>query len=134
VIFGPQGKSGLSKKSFVDLMLDLSTKRDTIHAVADEINSVTYSSDLAAATRDLLELRPAPGIYHVTNAGGASWFDLACEIFRVAGKRVRVLPVPSTHFPRKAQRPPKAILHNTRLPAVRPWQAALTEFLHGLSR
>jgi len=131
VLFGPKGESDLSKKSFVDLMLDLSARRDSIQAVSDEVNSVTYAPDLAAATSGLLYLAPPPGIYHFTNSGGASWFDLAREIFRITGKNVRVLPVPSTHFPRKAPRPPKAILRNTRLPAARPWQAALAEFLEG---
>jgi dTDP-4-dehydrorhamnose reductase len=129
VIFGPKGASDVSKKSFVDIMLDLSAKRDTIQAVSDEINSVTYAPDLAAGTRRLLDRLPPPGIYHVTNSGGASWFDFAQEIFRIAGKNVTVLPVPSTHFTRKAARPPRAILLNTKLPPVRPWQAALAEFL-----
>jgi dTDP-4-dehydrorhamnose reductase len=93
------------------------------------VNSVTYAPDLAAATGGLLDRLPPPGLYHVTNSGGASWLDLAREIFRITGKNVQVLPVPSTHFPRKALRPPKAILRNTRLPALRPWQAALAEFL-----
>jgi len=129
VIFGPKGASDLSKKSFVDLMLDLAATRHTIQAVADEINSITYAPDLAAATVGLLDRLPAPGIYHLANSGGASWFDLAREIFRIAGKSIELLPVPSTHFPRKARRPPKAILHNSKLPALRPWQAALAEFL-----
>jgi dTDP-4-dehydrorhamnose reductase len=129
VIFGPKGESDLSKKSFVDLMRDLSAKRDTIQAVSDEINSVTYAPDLAAATRDVLDSLPAPGLYHVTNSGGASWFELANEIFRITGKSVRVLPVPSTHFPRKAPRPPKAVLLSTKRPPLRPWQDALAEFL-----
>jgi len=129
VLFGPKGASDLSKKSFVDLMLDLSAKRDTIQAVSDEINGVTYAPDLAMATRDLLACSPAAGIYHVANSGGVSWFDFAREIFRIAGRKVTVLPVPSTHFPRKATRPAKAILLNTKLPLLRPWQAALAEFL-----
>jgi dTDP-4-dehydrorhamnose reductase len=129
VIFGPKGESDLSKKSFVDLMRDLAAKRDTIQAVADEINSITYAPDLAAATRDLLDRLPAPGIYHVANSGGASWFDVAREIFRITGKSVNVLPVPSTHFPRKALRPPKAILRTTKLAPLRPWEEALAEFL-----
>jgi len=129
VIFGPKGASELSKKSFVDLMLDLSAKRDTIQAVADEVNSVTYAPDLAAATLGLLESAPAPGIYHAVNSGAASWCDFAREIFRLAGRPVTVLPVPSTHFPRKAARPPKAVLLNTKLPALRPWTEALAEFL-----
>ena len=129
VIFGPKGASDLSKKSFVDLMLDLAAKRDTIQAVADEINSVTYAPDLAAATHGLLERMPPAGIYHATNSGEASWLDMALEIFRIAGKTVKVLPVPSTHFPRKAVRPPRAVLRNNKLPAMRPWQKALAEFL-----
>ena len=129
VIFGPKGESDLSKKSFVDLMLDLSAKRDSIQAVADEINSITYAPDLASATRELLERQPAPGIYHVTNSGGASWFDIAREIFRITGKTVTVAPVPASHFPRKARRPSKAILKSGKLAPLRSWQAALAEFL-----
>src|ERR1022692_98725 len=129
VIFGPKGESELSKKSFVDIMLDLAAKRDTIEAVADEINSLTYAADLAAGTRDLLEAAPPAGIYHVTNGGGASWYDFAREILRIAGKSTTVLPVPSSRFPRKAKRPPRAVLLNTRLPPQRPWQDALAEFL-----
>jgi len=133
VIFGPKGVSDLSKKSFVDLMLDLSAKRDTIQAVSDEINSVTYAGDLAKATRDLLAGRPEPGIYHAVNGGVASWFDFAREIFRIAGRPVKVVPVPSTQFPRKAARPPKAVLLNTKLPPLRDWKSALADFL-GASR
>lgn len=129
VIFGPKGESELSKKSFVDIMVDLSAKRDTIEAVSDEVNSVTYAVDLAAQTRDLLETAPAPGIYHVANSGSASWFDFAREIYRITGKGTTVLPVPSTRFPRKAMRPARAVLLNTKLPPLRPWQEALAAFL-----
>jgi len=129
VIFGPKGVSDLSKKSFVDIMLDLSARRDTIQVVSDEINSVTYAPDLAAATQDLLAGAPPPGIYHAVNAGSASWFDFAREIFRIAGRRVNLVPVPSAQFPRKAARPPKAVLRSTKLAPLREWTLALAEFL-----
>jgi dTDP-4-dehydrorhamnose reductase len=129
VIFGPKGQSELSKKSFVDIMLDLAATRDTIQAVADEVNSLTYAPDLAAATRDLLAAAPPSGIYHVTNQGSASWRDFAREIYRILGKTTTVTPVPSTHFPRKAARPARAVLLNTRLAPLRPWQEALAAFL-----
>jgi len=133
VIFGPQGSSGLSKKSFVDIMLDLSAKRDSIQVVSDEINSLTYAPDLAAGTLRLLGALPPPGVFHLTNSGSASWFHFAREVFRIAGKNVAVVPVPSSHFPRPAARPPRAILLNTKLPPLRPWQAALAEFLGATS-
>jgi len=60
VIFGPKGASDLSKKSFVDIMLDLSAKRDTLQVVSDEINSLTYAPDLAAGTHGLLGALPPP--------------------------------------------------------------------------
>ena len=129
VIFGPKGASDLSKKSFVDLMRDLSATRDTIQAVSDEINSITYAPDLAAATFSLLDRRSDPGIYHVTNGGSASWFDLAGEIFRILDRDINLVPVPANHFPRKATRPRKAILRTTKLPPLRSWQDALAEFL-----
>jgi len=129
VIFGPKGLSEISKRSFVDLMLDLSEKRDTVQAVSDQINSVTYAPDLAFGTRALLEAARAPGIYHLANSGAASWCDLAEEIFRIAGRKTTATPVPSSQFPRKASRPAKAVLLNTKLPQLRPWQNALREFL-----
>ena len=131
VLFGPKGDSRVSKKSFVDIMLDLSSKRDVIQAVSDEINSLTYACDLAQQTRGLLASSPVPGIYHIVNSGGASWFDFAKEIFRIAGKGTTVLPVASTHFSRKASRPQKAVLLNTKLPPIRPWTEALAAFLSG---
>ena len=129
VIFGPKGESELSKRSFVDLMLDLASRRDLIQAVDDEINSLTYAPDLARATRRLLEDAPAAGVYHLANEGAASWCDFAREIFRITGKKVRVVPVSSAQFPRKARRPARAVLVNTRRPRLRPWQDALSELL-----
>jgi len=134
VIFGPKGASDLSKKSFVDLMLDLSSKRDTIQVVSDEVNSITYAGDLAAQTRDLLAARPASGIYHATNIGEVSWFDFAKAIFSLIGKDINVVPVPSTHFPRKAKRPPRAVLLNTKFSPMRDWHTALAEFLRTANR
>jgi dTDP-4-dehydrorhamnose reductase len=129
VIFGPKGASELSKKSFVDIMLDLSLKSSVIRAVEDEVNSITYAPDLAAGTRLLVEEQRPFGIYHISNQGGVSWFEFAREIFRIARREVTVLPVPSSAFPRKAKRPLKAVLLNTKLPAIRPWNEALRAFL-----
>jgi len=129
VLFGPKGPSGLSKRSFVDVMLDLSAKTDTIRAVSDEVNSITYAPDLARATAALIGSGAAAGIYHLTNSGHASWFELAREIFRLTGRQVALEPVPSSAFPRKAHRPAQAILLNTKAPPLRSWQAALAEYL-----
>jgi dTDP-4-dehydrorhamnose reductase len=133
VIFGVKGESEFSKKSFIDIMLDLAEKTDTIKAVDDEINSLTYSNDLAKGVKDLLMSNHPSGIYHIINSGQASWYELAKEIFTISGKDINLIPVPSSEFPRKAKRPKKSVLINTKLYPLRPWQESLREFLKPLT-
>ena len=131
VLFGRQGESEVSKKSFIHLMLDLARTRDVLSVVNDEINSITYVRDLATATHFLLGAPAAPGIYHTANSGAASWFDLASEVFLLTRSQTRVEPVPASRFPRKARHPAKSVLISTRCSALRPWQQAVAAFLGG---
>lgn len=129
VLFGPKGESLVSKKSFVDLMLDLSANKNELKIVNDEINSLTYVVDLANAVRVLLTHSSPFGIYHFTNLGSASWYEFAEEIFKLKNKQIKLIPVSSAEFPRKAKRPQKSVLLNTKFIEFRPWQEALVEFL-----
>lgn len=129
VLFGKKGESELSKKSFVDLMLELSRTRQQIDVVADEINSLTYAVDLAGQIKLLLSGSYESGIYHITNTGQASWYDFAKEIFKITGKNIKIMPVGTDDFPRKAKRPKRSILVNTKLPQLQAWQLALKDFL-----
>ncbi|MDE2311835.1 MAG: dTDP-4-dehydrorhamnose reductase [Patescibacteria group bacterium] len=129
VLFGHEAQSEFAKKSFIEIMLELSQKTGTIKAVNDEINSLTYVSDLAKTVELLITKKYPYGIYHVVNSGEASWYDLAKEIFSATDKKINLVPVPASEFPRPARRPKRAVLLNTKLPALRSWQAALHEFL-----
>ncbi len=130
VLFGPKGESELSKKSFVEIMRELGDKSDTVKAVSDEINSLTYAPDLAVAVKSLLDDKKPFGVYHITNGGQASWLDFASEIFKILDKQITIVPVSSEEFARKARRPAKAVLLSTKLVPLRNWQAALAEFLN----
>lgn len=129
LLFGRTSGSRGGKKPFVELMLDLSQKTDTIKAVADEVNSLTYAEDLAAAVKRLLAEHYAFGVYHLINSGSASWYEFAAEIFKLSGRTVKLTAVPGGEFPRPARRPKKSVLVNSKFPALRPWQAALREYL-----
>jgi dTDP-4-dehydrorhamnose reductase len=143
VLFGPKGESEASKKSFVDLMLQLSEtphqsspgsfgtgqKNVNIKAVNDEINSLTLVTDLADAVKFIVEEKKPYGIYHITNSGSASWYDFAKEIFAAMQKNINLIPVSSSEFPRQAKRPKKAVLLNTKLYKLQPWPDALREYL-----
>lgn len=129
LLFGPKGESKLSKKSFVEVMFALSEKNSDIKVISDEINSITYAVDLAAQVKLLLEQGKPYGIYHITNSGSGSWYDFAKEIFAITGKKINLIPISLADFPRKAKRPKKTVLLNTKLPQLRNWKEALKEFL-----
>lgn len=128
-LFGQPGASAGSKKSFVDTMLDLAADRDQLDIVDEELASPTYTPDLAAHTRLLLEGDYDPGIYHITNSGSCTWYVFAKEIFKQSKIDIQVNPVTGEAFPRPAARPKFSILLNTKLPPLRTWQEALAEYL-----
>jgi dTDP-4-dehydrorhamnose reductase len=122
--------------NFVDTMLRLERERESVDVVDDQVGSPTYALDLAAALVELGRREDVPaGVLHYVNAGRASWFELAREVFRLAGADPdRVRPTDTASFPRPARRPAWSVL-STRaweaagLPAPRSWQVALAAAL-----
>lgn len=129
LLFGKAAQSESAKKSFPDLIIDLSKEKDAIDFVDDEISSPTYSVDLAKASIKLAEEKFPYGIYHLPNGGQASWFDFAEEVFRIKGIKTTANRVSSDSFVRPAKRPKNSVLQNTKFPKLRPWREALAEYL-----
>ncbi len=113
---------GANGKNFVDTMLMVSEKADTVKVVNDQFGKPTYAFDLARKTKELVEL-PA-GTYHITNEGVCSWYEFASSIIKNA------VPCTSAEFPRKAKRPKCSVLVNTKTSPMRHWRSALTEYLN----
>ncbi|MBN9139589.1 MAG: dTDP-4-dehydrorhamnose reductase [Micrococcales bacterium] len=117
--------------SFPRTMLRLAAERDTVSVVTDQVGQPTWTGDLAASIVALLDAEAPAGVYHGTNAGTASWFDLARAVFEVAGlDPARVLPTDSAAFVRPAPRPSYSVLGHgawglAGLPEPRPWHDAL---------
>lgn len=104
--------------NFVLTMLRLMRDRGSVRVVADQIGSPTYAPALAATLWDLAALG-AKGVFHVTDAGVASWYDFAVAIAeegRAAGllpDAVSVSPISSAEFPMRAIRPSFSVLDKT---------------------
>ncbi|MFH0854346.1 MAG: dTDP-4-dehydrorhamnose reductase [bacterium] len=126
-LFGNPSLGG--KKSFIELMLELSSKKDKLQVVSDEISNPTYAKDLAEATYEAITKKYPYGIYHLINDGSASWRDWAKEIFKIKNINIKVEPVPSSKFPRPAKRPKNSSLLNTKFQKLRSWQEALRKYL-----
>jgi dTDP-4-dehydrorhamnose reductase len=126
-LYGERGRS------FPTTILGLAKERETLDVIDDQVGQPTWTLDLAQAIVALLDAPTAPGIYHYTNSGRATWFDLAREVFRLAGlDPERVQPTDSASFVRPAPRPAFSVLGHaawTRagLAAPRPWQDALAD-------
>lgn len=119
--------------NFVRTMLKLAETNDTLRVVHDQVGTPTSTVDLAKSIYALLG-SDAYGTYHGTCQGQCSWYDFACEIFRQAGKDIKVVPVTTDEFPRPAKRPKYSVLDNHMLrmtvgDPMRDWQEALKEYL-----
>lgn len=103
-------------KNFVKTMLDLAETRPEINVVADQIGTPTYAGDLASAIHTIIKHEKwIPGIYHFTDEGVASWYDFTKAIFEMAGKEVKVNPIPTSAYPTPAKRPLYSVLSKSKI-------------------
>ncbi len=129
-LYAKPATTGTSKKSFIDIMLEMAETGKSIKAVDDEFGKPTYAKDLAIMSKELVEQNQPFGIYHGINEGLASRYDWAKEIFRIKNIEADLSPVPASTFPpREAKRPQYEILNNTKFPKLRSWQDALKDYL-----
>ncbi len=124
-------------RNFPHRIIQLADERGALRVVADEVGNPTYAPDLARALVDLLHSE-AYGVYHLTNAGYCSRYEMARAILRLSGREhVPVEPIRLADFERASTPPPFAPLANTAAAALgitlRPWEEALEEFL-GMER
>lgn len=105
---------GVHGNNFVKTMLKLAEKMDDIKVVDDQIGSPTYTVDLAEKLAELCGTEKY-GTYHISNEGQCSWYEFACEIFRLAGKDTKVIPCTSEEFQRLAKRPKYSVLKHQAL-------------------
>lgn len=123
---------GTNGKNFIETMIRLSQEKDELRVVNDQHGKPTFSLDLARQTRGLVERKEDFGVYHITNEPATTWYDFAREIIQKRAdpaRSVSVTPCSSDEFPRLAKRPNYSILLNTKLPPLRSWQEALTEYM-----
>jgi dTDP-4-dehydrorhamnose reductase len=118
--------------NFVHTMQKLVKTNKTIKVVNDQVGRPTYAKTLAEFALYAIKREVLFGIYHLSNAGTATWFDFAKEILH--NFDVKVLPTTSEHFPQKAKRPAYSVFNLDKAKrtgfAIPTWQNALHNMLH----
>jgi dTDP-4-dehydrorhamnose reductase len=129
------GGGALEQKNFVAKRI-LEAKSATsgfISSNQEQRGSPTYVVDLAQRLFELIG-NGARGVFNGVNAGAASRFEYVQAIVTLAGLRVEVRPVAAQGFNRIAPVSNNEMAINWRadeagLVPLRPWQAALQEYL-----
>lgn len=120
---------GASGKCFPKTILSAFDSGRQLRVVDDQIGSPTYTRDLSEAIVNLIGNNAPPGVYHVVNAGQASWRELAVEtIFALLSRsshssedphneqelrsraEAAVKGIRTEDWPTKAQRPKYSVL------------------------
>lgn len=126
-VFGSHGSN------FIKNIIRLAKDREEITVIDDQIGSPTYTQDLVKLLVEMIKT-DYYGIYHATNEGFCSWYDLACEIYKQLEITLKVKPIKTKDFLTRAKRPlnsrlSKKSLSVFKISKLRHWKEALSSFL-----
>lgn len=141
-IYSPFGNN------FVKTMVRLAGTNDAVRVVDDQHGAPTSAQSVAAgvlqvASNLLAEPRRAElrGVFHMGAAGETTWAGFAEAIFEGiaarGGRRVSVIPIPTTDYPLPARRPHNSVLNSAKLAALHGvalehWRGPLDPVLEAL--
>ncbi len=106
--------------NFVKKMIYLMSKNVEIDVVNDQIGSPTYAADLAKIIVNIIDTKKwKSGIYHYSNLGEISWFDLAKDIKHICGfTNAKINSISSKQYYIKVKRPNYSVLDNSKIKKV----------------
>jgi len=119
-------------QNFAKTMTVRALRGEVVGVIDDQFGQPTSAHDVAQLILDISQLKKMPPIAHGTNAGQATWFHFAQEIYSQLGADpALVSPVDTSAFPTVAKRPAYSVLDHSDFPAwgLRPMQ----NWLSGLS-
>lgn len=120
-------------KNFAKTMAGRALRREPARVVNDQLGQPTSAHDVAQLIWSISQLEKMPSIAHGTNAGQATWFQFAQEIYSELGADpALVSPVDTSAFPTVAKRPAYSVLNHADFASwgLRPlqsWKNGLTD-------
>jgi len=106
--------------NFVKTMVRLGKQRKELSVIYDQVGTPTSAKDLALVLLMIIDspqLQSQQGteIYHYSNEGVCSWYDLAIAIFRAAHIKCKVQPIETKDYPTPAKRPHYSLLNKAKI-------------------
>ncbi|MBN1108405.1 MAG: dTDP-4-dehydrorhamnose reductase [Bacteroidales bacterium] len=130
--------------NFVKTILRKGREAGLLRVVFDQTGTPTWAADLADTIMNIISSvirnRVAfnAGIYHFSNEGVCSWYDLAVAVIEEAGLNCRVEPIRSAEFASAAQRPAYSVLDKTKIKEnynieIAHWRSSLKKCIKQIS-
>lgn len=107
--------------NFVKTIGRLSSEKEELKVVFDQVGTPTYARDLATVILTIIQndqFENRKGIYHYSNEGVCSWYDFAIAINEFFGNDCLIRPCNSDEFPAKVTRPNYSVLDKTKIKSV----------------
>lgn len=124
---------GTRRPSTIDRIVAAIRSGQPARVFVDRTVTPSFVQDVADATWRLLEIGPAPGVYHCVNTGVTTWLELAREIAHVLSVKGDLVPIRVAEVTPKAKRPQYAALSNEKLRlagvAMPSWRDAISRYL-----
>jgi dTDP-4-dehydrorhamnose reductase len=129
-------------RNFLLTLLERLQREGELRVVDDQVGAPTWSREVAAATRRVLEGdmqaagEPEPaGIFNVAASGSTSWFDYARAIAESLAShdidvRAQRVPVTAAEYGSRTRRPPNSVFNLAKAERLlqlesRPWQGSV---------
>ena len=123
------GKRRAGYHGFLDKVLRWIQEGRHLRISDDKIDSFGYAADIADELLAILERGLPFGMYHVTNAGKASYYDLVLKIVRLLGADVHLDRAKDKDFPALGPKPLKTAVRSLKLEPLRGWEEALQAYM-----
>lgn len=120
-------------KNFAKTIAIRALRGEPVRVVNDQLGQPTSAHDVAKLIWNISQLKKMPPIAHGTNAGQATWFQFAQEIYSQLGTDpALVSPVDTSTFPTRAKRPAYSVLDHADfaswgLKPLQNWQDGLAD-------
>jgi len=110
--------------NFVKTILKLSRMKDKLNVISDQVGSPTYAHDLAEVIINIIQNKSLMSsdyrtqIYHYSNSGQCSWYELSKEIIKLSKSSCDIVPINTEDYLKEAKRPAFTVLNTDKISSL----------------
>ncbi len=133
LIFRVSWVFGLGRQNFLYKISEWARERDVLKIVCDQVSIPTYTEDIVKVSMLAIN-KGLRGLFHLTNSGYASRYEVSKYFLEKRGLNIMIIPVSSEYFPTPAKRPYFSVMSNSRISnildiKIPDWREGIERFI-----